>query len=65
MNLGEVSHLKRNWNSNNIIFIGPVSETDAPDYKDVVFEAMDLGLIKKNIETGNNYSKDWYSKLYT
>ena len=34
------------------IFAGPVSEGEAPDYKNVVMEPMDLGTIKKNIEAG-------------
>jgi len=47
------------------IFAGPVSETDAPDYKDVVFDPMDLGFIKKNIESGSIKTTEEFQKDLT
>lgn len=34
------------------LFAGPVSEAEAPEYRQIVFRPMDLGTIKKNIDSG-------------
>ena len=35
------------------LFNSPVSEAVAPEYRDLVYRPMDLGSIKKNIESGH------------
>ncbi len=34
------------------LFAGPVSEAEAPEYKEVVLNPVDLATIKKSIESG-------------
>jgi len=34
------------------LFAAPVSEAEAPEYKEIVLQPVDLGTIKKNIESG-------------
>ena len=35
------------------LFNSPVSDAVAPEYRDLVYRPMDLGSIKKNIESGH------------
>jgi bromodomain-containing protein 8 len=47
------------------IFAGPVSETEAPDYKSIVYDPIDLGAIKRNIESGLIKTTDEFQRDLT
>ena len=54
---------------NASLFASPVSDSDAPDYRDIVYRPMDLGSIKKNIEMGHirtteEFQRDLYLMFF-